>query len=211
MIRFSFAPRFAQALPRSSPGLAPRRRLRLDLAALFVENVAPLDEAGPGSLTFFDNSKYLDDLAVTHALACFVPPRFAARVPPATLALLTPAPARDLTRVLAQLYPDALAPGTMFDSKGESPGADIHPEARLEPDVVVDPGVVIGPHAEVGSGTTIGANVGDRPECANWARLRHRARRVDRQCADRQQGHHPRRASKSARTGSALSPGRMAI
>src|SRR5579871_4632066 len=98
-------------------GAAPAAAV--DLAALFVENVAPLDEAGPGSLCYFDNSKYLDDLVATHALACFVPPRFAARVPPATLALLTPAPARDLTRVLAQLYPDALAPGTMFESKGE--------------------------------------------------------------------------------------------
>ncbi len=98
-----------------------------DLATLFVDNVAPLDEAGPGSLAFCDNSKYLDDLALTHALACFVPPRFAALVPSGTLALLTSAPARDLTRVLAQLYPDALTPGTMFDSKGESPGADIHP------------------------------------------------------------------------------------
>jgi UDP-3-O-[3-hydroxymyristoyl] glucosamine N-acyltransferase len=137
-------------------GAAPASAV--DLAVLFVENVAPLDEAGPGSLCFFDNSRYLDDLAVTHALACFVLPRFAARVPPATLALVTPAPARDLTRVLAQLYPDALTPRTMFDSKGESPGADIHPEARLEPDVVVDPGVVIGPHAEVGAGTMIGAN-----------------------------------------------------
>lgn len=130
----------------------------VDLATLFVENVAPLDEAGHGSLTYFDNAKYLDDLVATQALACFVPPRFAAHVPSTTLALLTPAPARDLTRVLAQLYPDALVPGTMFDSKGESPGADIHPEARLEPDVVVDPGVVVGPHAEIGSGTMIGAN-----------------------------------------------------
>jgi UDP-3-O-[3-hydroxymyristoyl] glucosamine N-acyltransferase len=129
-----------------------------DLAGLFVESVAPLDEAGPGSLAFFDNPRDLDDLLATHAMACFVAPRFAPRVPRGTLALVTSAPARDFTRVLAQLYPDALTPGTMFDSKGESPGADIHPEARLEPDVIVDPGVVVGPHAEVGSGTMIGAN-----------------------------------------------------
>lgn len=129
-----------------------------DLGGLFVENVAPLDEAGPGSLAFFDNPKDLADLVATHAMACFVAPRFAPRVPRGTLALVTPTPARDFTRVLAQLYPDALSPGTMFDSKGESPGADIHPEARLEPDVIVDPGVVVGPRAEVGTGSMIGAN-----------------------------------------------------
>jgi UDP-3-O-[3-hydroxymyristoyl] glucosamine N-acyltransferase len=137
-------------------GAAPNRAA--GLGDLFVENVATLDEAGPHSLAFFDNVKYLDDLAATQALACFVPPRYAARVPPATVALVTPTPARDFARVLAQLYPDAVSPGAVFESKGESPGADIHPEARLEPDVVVDPGAVIGPHAEIGSGTMIGAN-----------------------------------------------------
>ncbi len=130
-----------------------------DLAALFVENGAPLDEAGPASLAFFDNPRYLDDLATTHAMACFVTRRFAHRVPARTLALVTPAPMRDFARVLAQLYPEALTPAAVFESKGESPGADIHPEARLEPDVIVDPGAVIGPHAEVGSGTIVGANV----------------------------------------------------
>ncbi|MDR3408287.1 MAG: UDP-3-O-(3-hydroxymyristoyl)glucosamine N-acyltransferase [Methylovirgula sp.] len=137
-------------------GAAPSRAS--GLGDLFIENVATLDEAGPHSLAFFDKAKYLDDLAATHAMACFVTPRYAARVPPATLALVTATPARDFARVLAQLYPDALIPGAVFDSKGESPGADIHPEARLEPDVVVDPGAVIGPYAEIGSGTMVGAN-----------------------------------------------------
>ena len=60
-----------------------------DLAALIVENVAPLDEAGRAGLTFFDNPKYLDALRATSAMACFVAPRFAERVPQATLPLVT--------------------------------------------------------------------------------------------------------------------------
>ncbi len=113
---------------------------------------------GHGSLAFLDNPKYVDDLAATHATACLVKPRYAARVPPATLALVTAEACARFARVLAQLYPDALLPGAVFDSTGESPGADIHPEARLEPDVIVDPGAVIGPYAEIGSGTLVGAN-----------------------------------------------------
>ncbi len=126
---------------------------------ILIENVAPLDEAGPGTLAFFDNPKYLDALRATHATACFVVPRFAAQVPDATLALETETPYRDFAQVLARLYPEALAPGTFFGSNGINPGASIHSEARLEPEVIVDPGAVIGPRAEVGSGSVIGPNV----------------------------------------------------
>jgi UDP-3-O-[3-hydroxymyristoyl] glucosamine N-acyltransferase len=130
-----------------------------DLAALIVENVAPLDEARRASLTFFDNPKYLDALSATSAVACFVAPRYAARLPKATLALVTDCPYRDFALVAARLYPDALRIGTLFASNGISPGASVHPEARLEPEVIVDPGAVIGPKAEIGSGSVIGPNV----------------------------------------------------
>jgi UDP-3-O-[3-hydroxymyristoyl] glucosamine N-acyltransferase len=124
-----------------------------------VENVAPLDEAGPTSLTFFDNPRHLDELRATSAMACLIAPRFAAQLPNQTLALLTDHPYRDFALVLARLYPDALGIGTLFGSNGISPGASVHPEARLESEVVVDPGAVIGPKAEIGSGSVIGANV----------------------------------------------------
>lgn len=123
-----------------------------------VEDAAPLDEAGPASLTFFDNPKYLDALAATSALACFVAPRFTGRLPKSTFALVTQAPYRDFALVLARLYPDALRIGTSFGAGGISPGTSIHPEARLEPDVIIDPGAVIGPKAEIGSFCVIGPN-----------------------------------------------------
>jgi UDP-3-O-[3-hydroxymyristoyl] glucosamine N-acyltransferase len=137
---------------------------RVELAALIVENVAPLDDAGPGTLAFFDNPKYLDALSTTRAMACFVAPGFAARVPSATVALVTETPYRDFALVLGRLYPEALSLGTFFGSNGVSPGALVHPEARLEPEVIVDPGTVIGPRAEIGSGSVIGPNVVIAPE-----------------------------------------------
>ncbi|MGO9134171.1 MAG: UDP-3-O-(3-hydroxymyristoyl)glucosamine N-acyltransferase [Methylovirgula sp.] len=127
-------------------------------APVLIMRVAPLDAAGPGSLTFFDNPKYLDALSTTRATACIVSERYAARVPPGTFALVTPEPYRALAAVLTQLFPDSVNPHSYFGAAGVSPGAFLHPEARLEADVIVDPGAVIGPGAEIGSGSSIGPN-----------------------------------------------------
>ncbi|TAL80790.1 MAG: UDP-3-O-(3-hydroxymyristoyl)glucosamine N-acyltransferase [Beijerinckiaceae bacterium] len=126
--------------------------------AAVISRVAPLDEAGPGDLAFFDNPKYLDALIATRASACLIAERFANRVPPETLALVTPQPYRAFATVLARMYPDAIKPGSYFGSTGTGAGAFVHPQARLEADVTIDPGAVIGPGAEIGSGTTIGPN-----------------------------------------------------
>ena len=129
-----------------------------DLGGLRVRRIAPLDEAGPDSLAFFDNPKYLDALRTTCALAVFVAPRFCAEVPRGTLALVTDEPYRAFAIVLGHLFPEAVRLHSLFGSHGINPGASIHPEARLEADVVVDPGAVIGPRAEIGSGSIIGPN-----------------------------------------------------
>jgi UDP-3-O-[3-hydroxymyristoyl] glucosamine N-acyltransferase len=120
--------------------------------------IAPLEDAEPGSLVFFDHPKYMDALATTRATACFVTPRYAALVPACTVALISESPARAMATTLAKLCPSSLRPGSLFGSGGISPGAYIHSDARLEPDVSVDPGAVIGPRAEIGAGTTIGPN-----------------------------------------------------
>ena len=125
---------------------------------LAITGVLPLDQAHPGTLSFLDNPRYADLLAQTRASACLVPERFAGRVPPGCVALVSAEPYRAVALVLAKLFPDALRPGPMFGATGVSPGAFIHPEARLEDGVLVDPGAVIGPRAEIGAGTVIGAN-----------------------------------------------------
>jgi len=120
--------------------------------------IAPLEDAEPGALVFFDHPKYQDALATTRATACFIKQHYAALVPSATIALITDHPSRAFALALAKLCPASLQPGSLFGSMGISPGASIHPEARLEPDVIVDPGAVIGPRAEIGAGTVIGPN-----------------------------------------------------
>ena len=123
-----------------------------------ISGVAPLESAASGDLAYMDNPKYADALAATGAKACLVSRRFAAKVPAATVALVTEQPYRSYAEVLARLYPAAARPGSAFGASGVSPGSFVHPTARLEHGVIVDPGAVIGPGAEVGAGTVVGPN-----------------------------------------------------
>ncbi len=129
----------------------------VDLTQKIVD-VAPLDQARQGDLVFLDNPKYAGQLALTKATACLVGERHADRVPSHIVRLLARDPYRACATVTARLYPGALRPGSLFDSHGVSPGANVHPAARLEADVIVDPGAVIGPRAEIGAGAVIGPN-----------------------------------------------------
>ena len=123
-----------------------------------IGNVAAVDAAGPGDLTFLDNPRYLPQLKLSRAAAAFVPPRHKADAPPGCAALITPQPYRAMAQTMARLYPSAARPASGFDERGVSAAAHVHASARLEPGVVVDPGAVIGPEAEIGAGTVIGAN-----------------------------------------------------
>ncbi|MBV1701421.1 MAG: UDP-3-O-(3-hydroxymyristoyl)glucosamine N-acyltransferase [Hyphomicrobiales bacterium] len=122
-------------------------------------DVGPLDQAGPHTLSFLDNPKYIDALRTTKAGACLVGAKYADAVPSTTIALIVADPYSAFARVVAHLYPDAMRPQSSFASRGVSPSAFVHPDARLEAGVTVDPGAVIGPRAEIGSGTLIGAHV----------------------------------------------------
>lgn len=124
---------------------------------LLLSAVAPLEEAGPGDIAYMDSHRYAAALATTRAGLCLVSARFAAQVPPTTVALSVLDPYRAYATILRQLHPAALRPGSAFGATGVSPGSYVHPTARLEAGVTVDPGAVIGPWAEIGRGTLVGA------------------------------------------------------
>jgi UDP-3-O-[3-hydroxymyristoyl] glucosamine N-acyltransferase len=125
---------------------------------LLLRGVAPLENAGPKDLAYMDNPAYVGALSATRAGACLVTPRYAAKVPPGTVAIVTPLAYRVFAQVLALLFPSAMRPESSFAATGISPGSFVHPLARLEHGVKVDPGAVIAPYAEIGSGTLVGAN-----------------------------------------------------
>jgi UDP-3-O-[3-hydroxymyristoyl] glucosamine N-acyltransferase len=161
-IRF-FAPSSAPSLAEVASWCGAALGSAAD-AGRVIEDVASLDQAGPGDLTFLDNPRYLDAFKRTLAGAAFVHPRYAAAAPAGCAALIAREPYRAMAMVMTKLYPGAIKPGSVFGETGISPMAFVHPSARLEPGVAVDPGAVIGRSAEIGAGTVIGANAVIGPE-----------------------------------------------
>jgi UDP-3-O-[3-hydroxymyristoyl] glucosamine N-acyltransferase len=133
-------------------------------SGLEVADIRPLNEAGPNDAAFMDNPRYLPDLATTKALACFVQQKFADRLPPDTVALVTPEPYRAYAQALALFYPDAGRPKAGWTAQDGA--ASVHPGARLEPGVTVEVGAIIGPEAQIGSGTYIAAGAVIGYRCA---------------------------------------------
>ena len=124
-----------------------------------IVDVRPLADAGPTSISFIDNKKYLSQLDTTKAGACLVVPAVADRVPAGTVPLITNQPYHGFARALTLFYPSSLHP--MVATAGAAP---IDPTAHLEQGVLIEPGAVIGREAQIGSGTRIaaGAVIGTR-------------------------------------------------
>jgi UDP-3-O-[3-hydroxymyristoyl] glucosamine N-acyltransferase len=123
-----------------------------------VTGIAPIDQAGPGDLTFIDNPKFAPLLATTRAGAVLATDRFEPQVPPGINMLRTREPYRAFVLVAREFYRDRLRPASPYEADGVMPGAHVHPSAQLGADVTVDPGAVVGPRVIVGAGTTISAN-----------------------------------------------------
>ena len=121
-----------------------------------LTNIAPLDRAGQSDLAFLESAKYADALMSTQAGACLTTKRFEKQAPRGVSVLCAHEPYRAFVAVARKLYPDALRPSSLFETKGVSPEAVVHPSARIEDGVVIDPGAVIGPRAAIGAGTVIG-------------------------------------------------------
>jgi len=128
-----------------------------------ISDVLPLDEAGKGHISFFDNPKYLSGYLDTEAAACFVSRKYVERAPAGTIVLETEQPYRSFALALAMFYPDANRPASRMQHDGTLEDG-IHSTATLEPDVLVEPGAFIGPGACIGRGTKVssGAYIGYR-------------------------------------------------
>jgi UDP-3-O-[3-hydroxymyristoyl] glucosamine N-acyltransferase len=131
-----------------------------EAGARSVTGLEPLSDAGEQHLSFFDNRKYLPQLAATKAGACLVSAQFADRVPAGAVALVTKTPYRSFAQALALFFPDAMR------SKAASPaqGGAVAASAVIEEGAEIEPGAIIGPEARIGAGSRIaaGAVVGYR-------------------------------------------------
>ena len=146
---------FANAGPFSLADLAARASAELKGAGdpnRSVADVAPLEVAGPGQISFLDNKKYVEVFLRSHAGACLVRPEFIERAPDGMALLVTDDPYRAYAKVASAFYPPPpLTPGV-------AETASVHPTALLGRGCQIDPGAVIGQGAEIGEHCHIGAN-----------------------------------------------------
>ena len=121
-------------------------------AGRMLEDVAPLETAGPEHVSFLDNRQYVAAFAASRAGACVVAPAFAAKAPAGMGLLLSAEPYRAYARI-AQAFHPVVAP-----EPGIAPTATVDPSARLGEGCRVEAGAVIGARAEIGRRTLVAAN-----------------------------------------------------
>jgi UDP-3-O-[3-hydroxymyristoyl] glucosamine N-acyltransferase len=105
-----------------------------------VERVAPIEEAGPGSITFVSGRRYAAHLATTKASAVIVSPETETMLP----SLLADNPYLAFARAVGVLHPQP------------APRAGVHPAAHVDPTASLGEGVHVGAFAVLGPGARIG-------------------------------------------------------
>ena len=117
-----------------------------------VKDVASLEEAGSGDISFLDNKKYLEAFAASGAGACLVEPKFAARAPSGMALLLDEEPYRAYALVAQAFYP------AQEREPGVAPSAIVDATATIGADCSIAAGAVIAARAEIGARCAIAAN-----------------------------------------------------
>ena len=117
-----------------------------------IDDVAPLDVAGPRDLGFFDNVKYRDQLQNTKAGACIVARDAVRHAPVGVHLLVNNCPYKAYALAAQAFYPEQ-RPKTFISSK-----ADIDPSAEIGAECIIEIGAIIGPGVKIGKSCRIGAN-----------------------------------------------------
>ena len=113
----------------------------------FIDDLAPLNTATQGDVSFFDNVKYKDDLAQTQAKACFIDPDLADLLPEGTIGLFSKSPYKAYALTAQAFYPE--------ENPSES---KISPDAHIGENVEIGEGTVVEPFAVIQDGVKIGKN-----------------------------------------------------
>ncbi len=122
-----------------------------------IHAVMPMDEAGPGAITFLANPKYIPKLNETNASAIIVPPEF-----------------KDLDRNLIVIENPYLAfaraAGLLMERKfppepGVSDAAFVHPDAQIGKDAAIYPGAYVAAGARIGDRAALYPGVYVGEEC----------------------------------------------
>lgn len=135
--------------------------------ARLIHQVATLDHAGPGEISFLANPRYREKLGLTRAGAVILSAEAASACPVACVVCANPYlyyarvaqclnPAAAMT---SGIHPSATVEVTLPDSVSVAAGVYVGPEARIGERTRIGPGCVIGAGVELGSDALLHANV----------------------------------------------------
>ena len=129
-------------------------------------DIAPLEEAENGSVSFLGNPRYTKAAAKTRASAVFVSAELEATLPTACARLVVDHPSaafqvavelfvgqRRISSGFTGIHPTAVVHPTVQLAAGVT----IQPYAVLDAEVSIGEGTVIGPHVSIGPGVSIGS------------------------------------------------------
>jgi UDP-3-O-[3-hydroxymyristoyl] glucosamine N-acyltransferase len=117
-----------------------------------ISDIAPLDAAGPGEISFLDNRLFLSLFTKSQAGVCLVDPSLASKAPSHMALLLTKEPYHGFARVADAFYPE------LEPEPGSAPSASVSDQAVIGEGCLIEAGVVIGAGAEIGLCCRIGTN-----------------------------------------------------
>lgn len=117
-----------------------------------IANVAAIEDASEGDITFLSNKKYANKLQGTKATACIIAESAKDKAPEGLALLIADDPYLAFAKIASALFPSN-------DNKTEiSPQAHIDASATIGENVTIEPGAVIKENAVIGDGCFIGAH-----------------------------------------------------
>lgn len=134
---------------------------------LTINDVAPLNTATEGQISFLDNIKYKEDLSNTNASACILSNDNLQRAPEGLSIIVSNNVYKSYALIAQSFYPANIPDPYISDS------AHICSTAKIAGNVVIEPGAVILGGAVIGEGTYIEANVviGRNVELGSYCRV----------------------------------------
>jgi UDP-3-O-[3-hydroxymyristoyl] glucosamine N-acyltransferase len=156
---------FRRSGPHDLATVARIARASAPARDLWLKGVAPLHSAAPHDVSFLDNRRYASALARTLAGAVIVHPDLQARVPVATVAIVTTNPYAAWARVAALFHPAPPTCPGIHPSAIVAPSAVVDPSAEVGPLSIIEAGAEIGAGCRIGAGAVIGSGVVVGPDC----------------------------------------------
>ncbi len=121
-------------------------------ASIMIEDVAALDVAGAGQISFLDNIRYKDSFLKSKAAAVIVSEAAAGFAPDGMALIVSPHPYKSYALVAQSFYPD------VYPAAEISKRAHVDPSAKIGAGCVIETGSVVKANAVIGDGCWIESN-----------------------------------------------------